>query len=286
MTPIFRPVELSVRGIRTVIIDPHNEILPFWFREALNRRCRLIAVRIDAHHDMFQCCPALPSREGWGRFEFMERLLPALQEYSRHSLNEGNFTCPAFHYDVLGALYHFHPGKNRIDAYGTVSGSETLDAPRTAVVRDSQNSGRLCRGGGCGSRAKWIVWEKVAAGPPQVWGGSNECNGFKGPDGCNAKTAPQPRRIMQSDFKREMEDCELPVAIGFDLDGLYGNEDRRPPDEIIRKRREGIVQVLRSVSRPAFICIARSQNPRSYVPADMVDRVQQSALGIIKEAYG
>ena len=29
MTSIFRPVELSIGGIQTIIIDPHNKILPF-----------------------------------------------------------------------------------------------------------------------------------------------------------------------------------------------------------------------------------------------------------------
>ena len=95
-----------------------------------------------------------------------------------------------------------------------------------------------------------------------------------------------PGKITQSDFKSDLEECELPVAVGFDLDGLYGNGDRGPPEEVTKKRLAGVAQVLQSVTRPAFICLARSQTPRSYVPERIVDRVQESALGLIKEVYG
>ncbi len=72
----FSPVELSIGGIRTVIIDPHNEILPHWFGEFLRQKCRLVVVRIDAHHDMFHCCPALPAREGREKFLPLLPFLP------------------------------------------------------------------------------------------------------------------------------------------------------------------------------------------------------------------
>lgn len=286
MSPIFRPVELFVGGIRTIIVDPHNEILPFWFQEIISRRCRLIAVRIDAHHDMFQCCPALPAREGRGKFEFIEKLLPALQEYSRCKVNEGNFTAPAFHYDVLGALYHFHPGRNRIDAYGRVSGSETLDAPKTAAVREEKRAGRFSGSGGSALHSgRMIVWEECRDRIAGVSNGSNCGSGGSSGNGCNAKVSPKATGITLNDFKKDMQDCDLPVAVGFDLDGLYGNDDRGPPEEVMRKRMDGILQVLKSIPRPAFICLARSQSPRCYVPAGIVDRVQELALGLIKAVW-
>lgn len=256
----FSPVELSVGGIKTVIIDPHNEILPYWFQEFLRQKCRLVVVRIDAHHDMFHCCPALPAREGREKFRFLKKLMPYLQDYSLSKVNEGNFTCPGFHYGVLGALYHYSPRENRIDAYGRVSGSETVGVPGT-VERSSHHNAR---------RSKWIIWDEAASG-------------LKG--GC-AKTTPEPGKVTQSDFNRDLQDCLLPIVIGFDLDGLYGNGDRGPPEVVIKKRLEGVRKVLQSVTRPAFICLARSQTPRSYIPAKVVDRVQESALGLINEVYG
>jgi len=190
----------------------------------------------------------------------MAKLMPYLQDYCREKVNEGNFTCPGFHYGAVGALYHFSPQENQIDAYGRVSGSETIDAPRTAEKSDHADA----------RKGKWIVWDEAAT---RLKGDS-------------AKSSPVPRKITLNDFKRDLQDCLLPTAIGFDLDGLYGNGDRGPPDEVIKKRLAEVRKVLASVARPQFICLARSQTPRSYIPAKIVDRAQKSALDLINETHG
>ena len=255
----FSPVELDINGIRTIIIDPHNDIIPYWFMESLRRKCSLIALRIDAHHDMFQCCPALPAREGRERHHYLQQLLPYVQHYSRTMVNEGNFTCPAFHCGVIGALYHYHPGREQLDAYGRADGSETESPPKTRE-KSSPAGGR------------WIFWD----------GRETRLAG----DEASPKTAPQPRRISRHDFQRDIEDCILPVAVGIDLDGLYGNGDRGPPERLVRNRMTGVRSLLESVSRPAFICLARSQSPRTYIPSWAVDLAQKAALNLIREIYG
>jgi hypothetical protein len=255
----FSHVELDINGIRTIIIDPHNEIMPYWFMEFLRRKCSLIALRIDAHHDMFHCCPALPAREGRERHHHLQRLLPHLESYSRSMVNEGNFTCPAFHCGVLGALYHYHPGRDRLEAYGRAGGSETEGQPKT-----------IEKSGPGGSR--WIFWD----------GEKSDLAGDK----CSPKTAPLPRRIILQDFQRDVEDCLLPIVVGIDLDGLYGNSDRGPVEMLLRKRLEAVRPLLQSVGRPAFICLARSQTPRSYIPERAVDLVQNAALDLFREVYG
>jgi hypothetical protein len=209
---------------------------------------------------MFHYCPALPAREGRERFQFIFRLMPYLQDYCREKVNEGNFTCPGFHYGAIGALYHFNPKENRIDAYGRVSGSETIDAPRTAEMSAH------CGGG----KGKWIVWDENST---RLLGSS-------------AKTIPVPRKITLNDFQRDMQDCLLPTAVGFDLDGLYGNDDRGSLDEVMKKRLAEVRKVMKSVGGPQFICLARSQTPRSYIPERIVDRAQKSALDLINEVYG
>jgi hypothetical protein len=209
---------------------------------------------------MFHYCPALPAREGREKFQFIARLMPYLQDYCQEKVNEGNFTCPGFHYSVVGALYHFNPQENQIDAYGRVSGSEMIDSPRTAEKSAHPNQ----------RKGKWIVWDETITS-------------LKGQ---SAKSSPVPQKITLNDFERDLQDSLLPTAVGFDLDGLYGNDDRGPPDEVVKKRLGGVRRVLESVARPAFICLARSQTPRSYVPEKIVDRVQESALGLIRETYG
>jgi hypothetical protein len=247
---------MYIDGLKILIIDPHNDIVPYWFKEFLHHKCNLIVVRIDAHHDMFHYCPALPAREGREKLQFIAQLMPYLQDYCREKVNEGNFTCPGFHYGAVGALYHFSPLENQIDAYGRVSGSETFDAPKTAEKSDHSDA----------RKGKWIVWDE-------------NTTRLKG---CSAKTTPVPRKINLNDFHRDMQDCRLPIAVEFDLDGLYGNGDRGSPDEVIKKRLAGVQRVLESVARSAFICLVRSQTPRSYVPAKIVDQVQESALSLIR----
>jgi hypothetical protein len=256
---LFSPVEMLIGGIKTVIVDPHNEIMPYWFGEFLRQNRSLIAVRIDAHHDMFHCCPTLPAREGRKMLDFLERQMPYIHHFSRSMVNEGNFTCPGFHYGVLGALYHFHPGRVRLEAYGRISGEETEDPPRTAEKS-------IATGG------RWIFWN----------GEETQLRG----DEDGPKAAPLPRRLSLSDFQRDMQDCQLPIAVGIDLDGLYGNDDRGLAEDIIPQRLLAVKRLLLSVSRPAFICIARSQTPRSYIPARAVDTVQEAALGMIRALYG
>jgi len=185
--------------------------------------------------------------------------MPYLQDYCREKVNEGNFTCPGFHYGAIGAVYHFHPKENRIDSYGRVSGSETIDTPRTTEKIAPSGEGK----------GKWILWDENST---RLLGSS-------------VKTIPVPRKINLNDFHRDMQDCLLPKAVGFDLDGLYGNGDRGSPDEVMNKRLTGVRKVLESVARPQFICLARSQTPRSYIPAKIVDKAQKSALYLIRETY-
>jgi hypothetical protein len=154
---------------------------------------------------MFHCCPALPAREGREKFQFIARLMPYLQDYCREKVNEGNFTCPAFHTGIVGALYHFHPQENQIDAYGRVSVSETIDAPKTAEKSAQPNE----------RKGKWIVWDE-------------NTTRLKG---SSAKSSPVPRKITLHDFHKDLQDCLLPTAIGFDLDWReFGASWRAWPD--------------------------------------------------------
>ncbi|MDD4652101.1 MAG: hypothetical protein PHQ34_07700 [Methanothrix sp.] len=255
------PGELFIGGMRIIIIDPHNHILPYWFREYLANRNRLVVVRIDAHHDMFHYNPALPAREGRDAFEYVSRLMPYLQGYCQEKVNEGNFTTPAFHCGIIAALYHFRPRDNRMDAYGRVSGSDSIGEPTTTERRGNPRE----------SKGKRIIWDENTTRL----------------QGRSAKTFPVPEKIGMNDFCRDMQDCILPIAVGFDLDGLFENSDKgsSSPDEIINDRLERVRRILLSVARPQFICLARSQTPRSYIPAEIVDRAQESALNLIRKVF-
>ena len=63
--------------------------------------------------------------------KYFSEIMPYILEYTKIEINEANFTCPAFHYGIIGAMYHFNPRGEEIEAYGRVSGSEFTDAPKT-----------------------------------------------------------------------------------------------------------------------------------------------------------
>jgi hypothetical protein len=106
--------------METVIVDCHKEVLPYWFKEYLRLELPLVEVRIDQHHDMNHECPALPASEGRQILKYFSEIMPYILEYTKREINEANFTCPAFHYGIIGAVYHFNPRGEEIEAYGRV----------------------------------------------------------------------------------------------------------------------------------------------------------------------
>jgi hypothetical protein len=245
--------------MKTIIIDSHKEVLPYWFKEYLELKMPLVGVRIDEHHDMSHECPALPAREGRQNFEYLTKIMPYLIEYAKMELNEGNFTCPAVHSGVVAVLYHFNPRKEEIDAYGRISGSKIIDPPRTrekyALVG--------------GRRRKRIVWDEALTKLKDRQG----------------KTIPLSQKITLEKFRADLKESGFPIVIEFDLDGLYGIFDRGPVEEVVAKRLEKARSVLECVSAPKFACIARSQTPRAYVPAEVVDSLEGAVRDVIEMTY-
>ncbi len=180
--------------MKTVIIDSHGEILPHWFMCCLKSRSPLVVVRIDRHHDMCDDSPLLPATEGRPLFEYLAKIMPYLSEYSREKLNEANFSCPAFHYGVIGAVYHFDPRKNKIDAYGRVSSQNFIDTPRTRNYSSIIGGKRISR----------LLWDESSTKLVSQAG----------------RLIPAPKSISMDDFQKDLHKMNLPIAIGFDLDGL------------------------------------------------------------------
>lgn len=242
-----------------LIVDSHNEVLPYWFRAYLKLKLPLVVVRIDKHHDMNQECLVLPSREGRHIFDHFEKIMPYIFEYAKEKLNEANFTCPAFHYGVVGALYHFNPRKKEIDAYGRVSGGNFINQPRTTLKPIFISGNRINR----------IFWDEDQTKIK-----------FQG-----EKAIPVPQKLPLDIFKRDMEGCEYPIAIGFDLDGLYGIDEKGSPIEEVDKRIKRMKDLLECVSSPILALVVRSQNPRAYVPPILVDCLQETAVHLIERKY-
>lgn len=245
--------------MKTVIVDSHKEVLPYWFREYLELKMPLVGVRIDEHHDMNHECPALPAREGRQNLEYVAKIMPYLFEYAKRDLNEGNFTCPAVHSGVVVVLYHFNPREEKIDAYGRISGSKIIDAPKTKEKYTLV----------AGRRRKRIVWDEALT-KLKEWRG---------------KTIPLSQKITLDNFRADLKESFFPVAIEFDLDALYGISDRGPVEEVVAKRLEKARSILECICSPKFTCIARSQTPRAYVPSEVVDSLEGAVRDVIEMTY-
>ena len=242
--------------MKTVIVDSHSEVFSHWIREYIDHRLSLVVVRIDKHHDMFPICPLLPAREGRGIFDYLDKMMPQICEYAKRRLNEGNFTCPAFHYGIVGSVYHFDPRKERIDAYGRVHEDRFVGAPRTKT-RSTYVGGK---------RIEFIDWD------------GEEIKLKKQ----GRKRVPIPQSIGADAFKGDMDNSKYPIVIGFDLDGLCSIDEGDSTRKTIGMRLKRVKSLFECISSPVLACIARSQAPRAYVPPEMVDELEEAALSLME----
>src|SRR5271157_3518269 len=147
--------------------------------------------------------------------------MPYILEYTKIEINEANFTCPAFHYGIIGAVYHFNPRGEEIESYGRVSGSEFTDAPKTK--REAVSIGGKIR--------NRILWDKAQT-ELRIRGG---------------KPIPVSKKITMEEFRRDIEARSFPVVIGFDLDGIYGIGEHKPIEEVLEKRLQRVERLLECV---------------------------------------
>jgi hypothetical protein len=245
--------------IETIIVDSHKEVLPYWFREYQKLGKPLVEVRIDKHHDMSDECAALPAREGRQILGYLEKMEPYLSYYTEREINEANFTCPAFHYGIIGALYHFNPRFETIDAYGRIRGARFIDNPKTKL-KTTMISGKRCFR---------LFWDEDHT-KLRVKGG---------------KVIPVPEKLTIEEFEKDISQSRIPLIIGFDLDSICAIDEKNLEEDILSRRLDRSEEVLDCVPSPSFACIARSQTPRAYVPPSLVDRLQEKALSLIERAY-
>jgi hypothetical protein len=250
-----------IKGLemKTIIVDSHKEVLPYWLREYQKLKQPLVAVRIDKHHDMSDDCSALPASEGRQNFGYLEKIAPYISHYTEREINEANFTCPAFHYGIMGALYHFNPRLETIDAYGRVFGTRFLGNPKTKTKATMISGKRILR----------LFWDDKLT-KLRVQGG---------------KVVPIPEKLTIEEFKSDISQGRFPVVIGFDLDGICAIEEKKLTEETLSSRLDKTKKVLDCIPSPVFACIARSQTPRAYVPPALVDHLQETIVSLIEKIF-
>ena len=92
------PRLINLGGIKTIIVDPHNEVLPFWY---LNGRPPATLVHIDKHSDTTDFSESLESllknEEELGRV--------CNVAYSKYYQTPGSFISAAIFYELISDFY-------------------------------------------------------------------------------------------------------------------------------------------------------------------------------------
>ncbi|MBI3051362.1 UPF0489 family protein [Candidatus Woesearchaeota archaeon] len=112
------PREMQISGIDAVVVDPHNEVLPYWFRFEGKPA---VVVHIDRHNDMIATAmPKLPNDD--------------MALYSR-TVGISTFIAAARYYGGVSATYHLEAHSARIDAYGRLLNGRPEGLPRTGLFK-------------------------------------------------------------------------------------------------------------------------------------------------------
>ncbi|MBS3079471.1 UPF0489 family protein [Candidatus Pacearchaeota archaeon] len=93
------PRVLNIAGIKTVIVDPHNEVFSYWYN-LVNSSSEIsipaALLHIDKHDDLWERKNVINGED--------------IDSYARN-LDISSFIAPAFHYKIIDKFFWFNPRK-------------------------------------------------------------------------------------------------------------------------------------------------------------------------------
>lgn len=98
------PVEIEIGDIPVIIVDPHHEVLPFWYKKNSGPRRVL---HVDNHSDSCADVPVLD-------FLKEQRTELNIWKYVREHLNIASFLAPAIFYKLIDRVYWLDPREKTI----------------------------------------------------------------------------------------------------------------------------------------------------------------------------
>lgn len=120
------PRKIEIAGIDALVVDPHNEVLPFWY--SLNKTPAVV-IHIDDHSDMSAGSRTFDNAKS--EYPFAD--IVTVEDYARECLGIESFVSVAMHDGRIGAVYHIAPRHDKIRAYGRIQEDRFVDAPKTTV---------------------------------------------------------------------------------------------------------------------------------------------------------
>lgn len=277
------PQKLKIAGIDAVVVDPHYEVLPYWFEYKEKQGKLVVVLHVDKHSDLWGLTSPLESKG-------LELNYSGFEAYVKDGMAVGQFICPAFHYGIVGAYYGFNPEDDEIEACGRRSGDGFVNIPITGTKRSLGE-------GGIG--IPWVSSDGTIHSPSEYTNRKlveYEEIGWvsKNGDVCGE---PSIDYIKPNGLLDDLINYKGPLILDIDLDAFewieYNNQFETPLDEGTSSRLERTVELLSELPRPGLITIARSQtaglnlpyDQKVFVHPDRVDPLQAEVIGRLEEIF-
>lgn len=241
------PREIRIAGIDAVVVDPHNEVFPYWAEFSGGEQAAVI--HVDEHPDM-EAVAVMG----------LEQLDGDLSEYAKQ-MGCASFIPAAIYYGLVGAAFHFNPDYDRIDAYGRFRGNRFVGTP-SLVLRE----GRI--------RFDANSAEPTAISPRKL---KNELKGFRG----------KLILDIDLDAFVSVEDYNALSALtgnkapGYD----YALTLISAISQMGRLRLRDVSKLLEGIPVPGLITIARSQTPQLYALPLLADDFERIVIGELGRLY-
>lgn len=240
-------IEHRIGNIPVVIVNDHYEAFHYWEKYKLHNATLL---HVDAHPDIFDGV-------------MVEN--PANPELR---LNINDFICPAFHYGIVSSIYWINP--HSTDRFIQYLGSKNNDGAKLLATKEVPAH----------AFESWrrILWDEEKCG--KFDGAGYIYNPHLGINVSESQVRNEGDIILDIDLDAFCCDRAI-FNVHINYDGIKGYEDRI----------ERTIGVLKMLKQPSLITIASSQGAfpdigRTYVPHDLVDKVQECTLERLNGLYG
>ncbi len=249
-TLVSSPLELQIAGIPTVIVDDHNEVLPFWSHFDTKP---FVLLHVDAHHDLW-------CRNGIGAKSIRYKRQTnkwRKSTYTSRRIDDGNFICWAVHQGIVGAMYHYNPRNvQSVAHYGTIELGK----------RDSWNQDCLATRIQKGR----IVWDRIYC--------------YQKPEGQIKNDREVVEELSSLNYPLIL-DIDLDAFFSLDsLPRLTSGTNQLIRTTYLERiaKTEGF---LRQLPKPELITIARSHKSGYFTPKRYVRCFQKETINFLTRIY-
>lgn len=250
------PRILPIAGIPGVVVDPHNEVFPYWWAFSQDRQA--VVIHIDNHSDIQADTPLLnPGTRADAT---------TIDDYTRSSLTIASFIAPAIHYRVAGPVYWVDPRRNFSYTYGRIRQGRSLclgTAIHDEHIQWDPSNGATSLNTELGNE-QLVAELREYVGPLIV---DIDLDAFD----CISDRAIDEYPLLRMQSYERGDPC---YRLCIKKDPMRWPGVRHP-------RIKKTLDLLASLPRPGLITIARSQTPLFFVPPEVVDDIEaQTIVGL------